>query len=551
MLRKPLADIIATAHPASCPLSRTLIVDMGPSNNDTDSVLEILDPGSCAGWLVAPGKHAEYPISIRNGTQDSHDIEVIVADPIDWVRVNPSRVALMPGSEALTTLTVAIPSDAQVAAGEHHITLELHDFEGTCFGQLVSSVNVEPIFRLEMSVAVRDPLVHREVVEGFILHCTLVNHGNSECAVETCGDGGGCIILHAPAVRVPMGGEVSFDIEARWTSNALPAYPATIVVRVVSPLGEARADVAWEDIARCLGPYVPPLQQEEEFPDIIPRPSNRVHTADQARRGAQAQEPSAGVSLERAGAPDGTSSTNTPSEQASQWRAPIRVQINGPSPFRSAYGRRINPWWPPAERLGARWRIKAAPFAVAFVTVAVAVGVILGFAGHKTTQVTPMISVASLFPVSLQRQYDRPPHSIVAISQPSGARKATQTGSHLSDLPRLPSGPPNGLRVASGAQSGSQAHRGASQHITTPKGSLWQGPVLHVSASNIKVYGTADKVERSFIVMSGFKNVYTRDGMHPSSMNAVRVGAVVRVFYSYTFGIRHPNAIFIIQPASK
>ncbi len=158
---------------------------MGSSNNDVDSVLEILDAGSCADWLAAPGKPVEYPISIRNGTQDSHDIEVTVAHPIDWVKVKPERVALAPGSETMTTLMVAIPLDAPVAAGEHNITLELHDFEGTCFGQLVSSLNVEPVYRLEMTVVVRAPLVHRDVVEGFVIHCTLVNRGNTECAVET------------------------------------------------------------------------------------------------------------------------------------------------------------------------------------------------------------------------------------------------------------------------------------------------------------------------------------------------------------------------------
>jgi len=73
---------------------------------------------------------------------------------------------------------------------------------------------------------------------------------------------------------------------------------------------------------------------------------------------------------------------------------------------------------------------------------------------------------------------------------------------------------------------------------------------MHVSGDNIKVYSTADKAERSFIVLPGFKNVYTSDGTR-SSMSDVRAGSVVRLFYSYTFGVRHPNAIFIIHLAAR
>ncbi len=513
---------------------------MKPSNNDTDSVLEIIDAGSVADWLVAPGNPSEYPISIRNGTQDSHDIEVTVADAIDWVKVSPARLALVPGSETLTTLKVSIPSDAHVAAGQHHITLELHDFEGTCFGQLVSSVNVQPVYRLEMSVAVREPLVHRDVVEGFILHCTLANRGNTECSVETRGDGNGCVVLHAPSVRVPMGGEVSFDIEARWTSDTLQAHPATIGVRAVSPRGEARAEVAWDDIVKCLGPYIPPLRQEEEFPDILPWRSSRMRAEDQAGQEPQAHEPSPDAAIQYLEEPAATTSTVASREPAARPHSPIRVQINGPSPFRSAYGRRINPWWPPVEWLGARWRIKAIPFAIALVTLAVAVGIARDVADHNTAPLTPLKSLASLLPDSLKRQYDRQHRSIVAISPSESAHKSAPTASHVSYLPDLLS-----------AQSVDQSVRGRQPQVATPKGSVWQGPVVHVSAGNIKVHGTAAKTERSFIVMPGFKNVYRDHGAQGSSLSDVRVGAIVRVYYSYTFGIRHPNAIFIIRPAGK
>jgi len=82
-----------------------------------------------------------------------------------------------------------------------------------------------------------------------------------------------------------------------------------------------------------------------------------------------------------------------------------------------------------------------------------------------------------------------------------------------------------------------------------PKGAAWEGPVVHISASNIKVYGFKEHATRSFIVSPGFKSVFSADGTVSYPMSYVQPGAVVRVFYSYVLGFRHPNAIFVINPS--
>jgi hypothetical protein len=83
----------------------------------------------------------------------------------------------------------------------------------------------------------------------------------------------------------------------------------------------------------------------------------------------------------------------------------------------------------------------------------------------------------------------------------------------------------------------------AAKHV---KGVVWQGDVVHVSADNIKIADPSGNV-RSFIVSQGFKSVFSADGTAALSMNAVRPGTEVRVFYSYVFGFRHPNAIFVLR----
>ena len=128
---------------------------------------------------------------------------------------------------------------------------------------------IVPYYRLDMSIRVRGPLLRRSLVEGFVLHCKIVNRGNTECAVQPQSDDDSCIILTSPTVRIPVRGEVSFDIEARWQSNPMRSYPAAVKVRTRYPHGEVVAEMPWDDVVASLGSLIPPLQEDEGFPKII------------------------------------------------------------------------------------------------------------------------------------------------------------------------------------------------------------------------------------------------------------------------------------------
>ncbi len=327
-------------------------------SHEQDAVLEILQAGNNSEWHVLPEKPAEYPIVIRNGTSESHDIEISVVDPADWATVTPSRLELRPGREATTQLVFAAGVETNAPAGESRLTLELHDFEGTCLGQLVASVYIVAYYRLDMSIRVRGPLLRRSIAEGFVLNCKVVNRGNAECAVQPRSEDDSCIALTSPTVRIPARGEVSFDIEARWRSNPMQAYPSAVKVRARYPHGEVVAEVPWDDVVASLGSMVPPLQEDEGFPKIM-----RLELVTQRDT---TLEPMTAKSddLERGLAPEAHLDPAPRSASGSQSETsptPMRVQITPPGGMKYTYGRRVHPWWPPAERFGGRWRVKALP----------------------------------------------------------------------------------------------------------------------------------------------------------------------------------------------
>ncbi len=327
-------------------------------SQENDAVLEILQAGNSSEWHVLPEKPAEYPIVIRNGTSESHDVEISVVDPVDWATVTPPRLELRPGREATTQLVLAAGVETNAPAGEYRLTLELHDFEGTCLGQLVANVYIVAYYRLDISVRVRGPLLRRNVAEGFVLNCKVVNRGNAECAVQPQSDDESCIVLTSPTVRIPVRGDVSFDIEARWRSNPMRSYPAVVSVRARYPHGEVVAEVPWDDIVASLGFLVPPLQEDEGFPEIValkpvaqqnPILEPPILESDSPQRDLVAAEPRVDPAPQPGPSQSDTSAT------------PMRLQITPTKGMKYTYGRRVHPWWPPAECFGGRWRVKALP----------------------------------------------------------------------------------------------------------------------------------------------------------------------------------------------
>jgi len=502
---------------------------MGTQEHDVDPVLEILDAGSGHEWSVTPGQPAQYPICIRNGTSETHDVDVSVAGPIDWAQLAPSRMMLPPGAEALTQLTLTIQPDAAVAAGKHDITLELLDFEGTCFGQLVGQVNVRARQEVHLSAVTRGPLIRRELIEGFIVHCTLVNRGNCECVVQLQGDGGDYLVMSTPTITVPMGAEVTFDIEGHWTPGPIRAYPTLICIRATHAQGEARAEIAWNDVAECLRPFVPALESEEEFPEV-------VAWAPRVDEPTPAPDEKAPVEISDSSSP----SAEIPPQFTSQRAAPMRVQIRDAQAHHDA-GRPSTFRWSPVDPRSGKWRAEVWLLLTAFaLTCSLAVVTLRSGSGPAPT---PFVRLPTTISGLFSPRKHPGPLPIMSVGR----------NAHM--------GKPARRNIAQ--QHAAVAVLGQSQYHAVmpapalptllyhaqPKGAAWEGTVVHISASNIKVYGLKEHATRSFIVSPGFKSVFSADGTVSYPMSYVQPGAVVRVFYSYVLGFRHPNAIFVINPS--
>ncbi len=479
---------------------------MGARKNDSERIIEILDAATNAVWSVTPGARAQYPISIRNGTSETHDVEVSIADPIDWATLAPSRLTLKPGSEATISLVLDVPRH-QPAAGKHSITIDLRDFEGTCFGQLAGCVEVRPYYQLELTLSPRGPLIRRDLVEGFTLHCVLANRGNAQTDAQFMADGGPHLTFTFPTISVPIGGEVAFDIEAHWDPVVVKSYPDVVRVQAQYPQGEATADVAWDEIADSLGPFKPPLYGEEDFPKIV----ELRQESDKAARLA----PNSSALSSQPNSP-------RPQEASIHPDQPLRVQILGAPDRLTLTKRHLSAWW-------------LLPVAIAVVGF-----VIAGM--HKNSQdvITPYVLIAA------GSSHHAPAVKPVMERRASVARNAKSSPRTASANHRGPGLVSNGVYgVANQVEWDPRPGTALQAPAMAPKGTLWEGSVVHVSATNIKVYSPEANATRSFVMTGDFKNVFSADGSRTYPLSYLQPGSVVRVFYSYTFGIRHPNAIFV------
>ena len=490
---------------------------------DDDAVLEILDAGPDAGWCVAPGSRAEYPLVIRNGTDEWHDVEVTIAEPIDWVSVTPARLSLAPGTETRTTVVLTLPNSTNVVAGDHAIRLELHDFEGTRFGQVTSAVNVLPAYRLEMSLTLRGPLMRRDIVDGIVMRCQLLNRGNGECTVRFTVEPRTHVTLQTQPVRVPPGADVAFDIDARWTNDVLPSYPSTVTLHANHEGGEVSASVSWTDIASCLGTALPPAAPAEDFPAILTPPK----PAASAQPDVTTKDPSPPQTVQAAAAPEGG--------------ATLRVAISGaPTGPR---GRRLNPWWPPVERFAGRTVVKLRLIAVLLVAIAVSV---LAFPWQEQSAGPTPLRTLTAVSTALGVHPARPRvPSIAALHHAVKPQRSRALGMESEALLPHLSLPPQGKSTVSPASNVHRSHTPPAP----PGGNVFSGWISHASSANVKVYDPSHKAWRSFMLLPGFHNVYAAGSHRQVPVSRLRSGSVVRVYYSYVLGMRKAREIdLLIKP---
>ena len=327
-----------------------------------------------------------------------------------------------------------------------------------------------------------------------------------------------------------MGAEVGFDIEAHWSPGPIRAYPARICIRAKHAQGEASAEIAWDDVAQSLQPFLPALESEEEFPNVVAWAPPVDETAT-----ASPTAPAEGPESSAASAEISAAAT-------SQRAAPMRVQISDAQSHQDAE-RPSSFRWPPIDHRSGKWRVEVWLLFAAFALTGMLAAVTLR--GGSGPAPTPFIHLPTRVPGAVAR--GKHPRHVPLVSVSRRASHSDKVSNrHVSQNPgvrALGQTPYHAIMPPAALPT-------VRYHVNA-KGAAWEGPVIHVSATNIKVYGLAEHATRSFVVSSSFKSVFSADGAVSYPMSYVQPGAVVRVFYSYVLGFRHPNAIFIIRPPNR
>ncbi len=513
-----------------------------------DAVFEITSAGErSARWHLPATGRATYPLLILNRTSESHDVEITVAEAVEWASLCPGRLALKPGETVTTTLVLEAPDKPDLVAGEHSLTLEVRDFEGTCLARVAGTVVVAVRHRATLAAVIRGPLLRRGLALGLVVRCTLTNEGNAECNVRThCTTPGWS--ADPVSARVPPGGSVSFDMEIRWPATPMRSYPCELTLRARYAGGDCRASIPWPDAAACLGSLLPPLQEEEEFPAIL-------ELADKARYEAaqQAQcEADIMASAEPLTAPETPQDVwaGTAPQQPHPDEVFLTVAIEPPPrPIRNAGGSQLAVRQTPVRvSASSAWRALAIGLAALAAVAATGWWIVV----HREMVQPPVASEAR----RIVTRHVRVPAAmdLGARYRPRLMRGAVPHHAPRSALPR-PSQTRPGREPASIPRHHLQRPNPSGQikMAGTPmegKGPAWDGIIVHVSAVNVKVEDPATKAVRAFIVSPGFQGVISSDGRRSYSRSVLRPGLRVRIFYSYFLGMRHANAILLLGPSA-
>jgi len=342
--------------------------------SDTGSLFEFTEPDGAGRWVATPGKQTTFPLAIRNDTAEGHEVAVLVEDPANWAWADPQRISLDPGDSATVSIVFAPNKETSIAAGEHQAAIRLRDLEGVIFAEWVRPFEVEERQELAMTVTLRGPLMSFGMAEGFVLHCTLANRGNIDVTARPVGDPHPALTFSERAVSVPFRGEVAFDIEVRWNAARRANHPDVVTLRAPYKGGEAKATIEWRFIAEALDPFMPiysTAEEEDEFLSLSWLPEPGEDMIDRRLPPIPAEEPGAGVatetpSSETVHAIDSMAPSGETAVPAQPPGVPINPALLGrrPSP-----GRRISPWWPPAQVIGGKWRVKPLPILMLIIAV--------------------------------------------------------------------------------------------------------------------------------------------------------------------------------------
>jgi hypothetical protein len=424
--------------------------------SDTGSLFEFTEPDGPGRWVATPGKQTTFPLAIRNDTAEGHEVAVLVEDPANWAWADPQRISLDPGHSATVSIVFAPNKETSIAAGVHQAAIRLRDLEGVIFAECVRAFEVEERQELAMTVTLRGPLMSFGMAEGFVLHCTLANRGNIDVTARPVGDTHPALTFSERAVSVPFRGEVSFDIEVRWNAARRTNHPDVVTLRAPYKGGEAKASIEWRFIAEALEPFMPiysTAEEEDEFLSLSWLPEPGEDMIDRHLPPIPAEEPGVGAAVvtpsgEAVQAADTTAQSGEMVAPAQPHSVPINPALMGRRPLPA---RRISPWWPPAQVIGGKWRVKPLPILMLIIAVE---GFILGmteaqrnyYASPALRQPVRIIRVLSLGSHAAQAIVGGAAHAISVTLNAGkklehsihfGHRTATGAGNEAGGIPTL------------------------------------------------------------------------------------------------------------------
>lgn len=485
--------------------------------NDTSSLFEFVEPDGTARWVAKPGEQTTFPISIRNDTAEGHEVAVLVEDPANWAWADPQRISLDPGRSTTVSIVFAPQKETSIAAGQHQAAIRLRDLEGVIFAECLRPFEVEERQELAMTVTLRGPLMSFGMAEGFVVHCTLVNRGNTDVTARPVGDPHPALTFSERTVSVPFRGEVAFDIEVRWNAARRTNHPDVVTLRAPFSGGEAKASIEWRFIADALEPFMPIYstaeEEEDEFLSIswLPQPGEDV--LDRRLPPIPAEEfPERVPETLPASA---SAETVARDDHASDAVAPPAPPINPALLARrtAPAARRISPWWPPAQVIAGRWRVKPLPILMLIIGVE---GFLLGM-------------------TQAQRNYYASPE----LREPVRVQRVLTIGSHAAQA--IVGGAAHAISVTLNAGKNLEQHIHFGRHHSagTPQvPTLWGLSAHYVNPHTLSVsFNETACTELQLIVASGPAVLYHR------AVTAQQVSVPIRS------GLTEPLRITIVGTA--
>ncbi|MBV8668096.1 MAG: hypothetical protein JOZ28_02685 [Candidatus Eremiobacteraeota bacterium] len=384
--------------------------------SETGALFEFVEPDGTSRWVAKPGEQTTFPLSIRNDTAEGHEVAVLVEDPANWAWADPQRISLDPGDSTTVSIVFAPQKETSIAAGQHQAAIRLRDLEGVIFAECLRPFEVQERQELSMTVTLRGPLMSFGMAEGFVVHCTLANRGNTDVTARPVGDPHPALTFSERTVSVPFRGEVAFDIEVRWNAARRTNHPDVVTLRAPYQGGEAKASIEWRFIADALEPFMPIYstaeEEEDEFLSIswLPQPGEDVLDRRLPQIPPEELPEGTGAQLLQpaATAPDAEAAAHASEQQPPSPPAPP-ISPSLLTRRLTPGARRISPWWPPAQVIAGRWRVKPLPILMLIIAIE---GFLLGMTeAQRNYYASPELRA----PVRVQRVLTMGSHAARAI----------------------------------------------------------------------------------------------------------------------------------------